>query len=83
MGGRALEKGITEHRHWEGGKRKTVGKGTYLPGSEGDTNKKREQQKALRTFENPQEYKRLLAITCVCVCVVYTNIVLNEAISLR
>lgn len=43
MGGRALEKGVTEHRHWEGGERKTVGKGTYLPGTEGDTKREREQ----------------------------------------
>lgn len=41
---RALEKGIiAEHRHWEGEIRKTVQKGIYLPGSEGDKERKREQ----------------------------------------
>lgn len=41
---RALEKGIEEHRHWEGEIRETMGKGTYLgmtvTQKKGESNKK-------------------------------------------
>lgn len=40
---RALEKGIAEHRHWEGKDEENSGERNLLPGSEGDTERKREQ----------------------------------------